>query len=215
MDPVGFAGPTADALDDISGDHFPCSMACRQLPWQLLWQLGSFWGFERHMSLDSYHTASPNEEQWLGWHVRWVSDVVSFIALFWIWTIKICTFSVLQISDLWCFCWRSSRRSLFATAQYNTMQQINHNVTCGNVQHSFCKAPSPDIIQFLMFWTMSSESNLVCNKWILLLKQTSIPLDSLPASFEILLLEVKSEKWESIQNWHLPRVVCFVDKCLN
>ena len=116
---------------------------------------------------DSYHTASPNEEQGLGWHVRWVSDVLSYIALFWIWTINSCTFSVLQISDLWCFCWRSSRRSLFATAQYNTMQQINHNVTCGNVQHSFCKAPSPDIIQFLMFWTMSSESNLVCNKWIL------------------------------------------------
>ena len=73
---------------------------------------------------DSYHTASPNEEQGLGWHVRWVSDVLSFIALFWIWTIKICTFSVLQISDLWCFCWRSSRRTLFATAQYNTCNKL-------------------------------------------------------------------------------------------
>ena len=31
---------------------------------------------------DSYHTASPNEEQGLGWHVRWISDVSSYIALF-------------------------------------------------------------------------------------------------------------------------------------
>ena len=74
MDPVGFAGPTADALDDILETT---SLA--------QWHVDSFHD-SCYDSLDcfgdSYHTASPNEEQGLGWHVRWVSDVLSFIALF-------------------------------------------------------------------------------------------------------------------------------------
>ena len=69
-DPVGFAGPTADALDDISGDHLvslngisTASITASMTAWIVVGE------FERHMSLDSYHTASPSEGQGLGWHV--------------------------------------------------------------------------------------------------------------------------------------------------
>ena len=71
---VGFAGPTADGLDDIFQTtsfgqwHVDSSVTAVMTAWIVFG--------------DSYHTASPNEEQGLGWHVRWVSDVSSYIALF-------------------------------------------------------------------------------------------------------------------------------------
>ena len=73
-DPVGFAGPTADALDDIwrplplLNGMSTASMTAVMTAWIVFG--------------DSYHTASPTEEQGLGWHVRWISDVSSYIALF-------------------------------------------------------------------------------------------------------------------------------------
>ena len=67
---VGFAGPTAVALDDISGDHLAslngmstASMTASMTAWIVVGE------FERHMSLDSYDTASPSEGQGMGWHV--------------------------------------------------------------------------------------------------------------------------------------------------
>ena len=84
---MGFAGPTADDLGDIFQTASFGQWHVDSFYDSLLWQLGLSVG-------DSYHTAFPNEEQGLGWHVRWISDVSSYIALFWIGTITSCTFSV-------------------------------------------------------------------------------------------------------------------------
>ena len=112
---------------------------------------------------DSYHTASPNEEQGLGWHVRWVSDVSSYIALFWIGTITSCTFSVLQISDLWCFAGAAVDglcSPQHSTTQFNQLIKCNvWQCTAQLLQSTFSRHYS----FVLMSWTRSSESDLFCN----------------------------------------------------
>ena len=111
---------------------------------------------------DSYHTASPNEEQGLGWHVRWISDVSSYIALFWIGTITSCTFSVLQISDLWCFAGAAVDglcSPQHSTTQFN--QLIKSNVAM------YSTASAKHLIQtlFICFEVLDKVelSDLICN----------------------------------------------------
>ena len=67
---VGVAGPTAVALDDISGDHLAslngistASITASMTAWIVVGE------FEQHMMLDSYNTASPSEVEGIGWHV--------------------------------------------------------------------------------------------------------------------------------------------------
>ena len=111
---------------------------------------------------DSYHTASPNEEQGLGWHVRWISDVSSYIALFWIGTITSCTFSVLQISDLWCFA--GAAVDGLCSPQHSTTQ-FNQLIKCNVAMYSTASAKHLIQTLFICFEVLDKVelSDLICN----------------------------------------------------
>ena len=105
---------------------------------------------------DPCHTASPNEEQGLVWHVRWISDVSSYIALFWIGTITSCTFSVLKISDLWCFA-GAAVVGLYSpqhsTTQFNQLIKCNVWQCTAQLLQSTLSRPYSFVLKF---WTRSS-----------------------------------------------------------
>ena len=124
---VGFADPTADDLGDIfqtAGQWHADSYYD-----SLLWQLGLFVG-------DSYHTAFPNEEQGLGWHVRWISDVSSYIALFWIGTTTGCTFSVCRFQTCDVLLAQQSTDSV----RHGTVPQFNQLIKCNVAMYSTASA---------------------------------------------------------------------------
>ena len=100
---------------------------------------------------DPCHTASPNEEQGLVWHVRWISDVSFYIALFWIGTTTGCTFSVCRFQTCDVLLAQQSTDSV----RHGTVPQFNQLIKCNVAMYSTAS---------LVHW-IHSQSTLIYFRW--------------------------------------------------
>ena len=77
-----------------------------------------------------------NEEQELVWHVRWISDVSFYIALFWIGTTTGCTFSVCRFQTCDVLLAQQSTDSV----RHGTVPQYNQLIKCNVAMYSTASA---------------------------------------------------------------------------
>ena len=102
-----------------------------------------------------------NEEEELVWHVRWISDVSFYIALFWIGTTTGCTFSVCRFQTCDVLLAQQSTDSV----RHGTVPQFNQLIKCNVAMHSTASAKHFIQTLFICFEVLDKVelSDLICN----------------------------------------------------